>query len=63
MNRDLLIELLGEGFHTAFRKATDCNQAPQIYRLIEDMSEKSWTSVLDFVAEVIIGATDELMQG
>jgi hypothetical protein len=53
MDRELLTELLGEGFHTAFRKATDCDQAPVIYRLIEEMPEDDWANVLDFVADCL----------
>lgn len=41
--------MLGEGFHTAFRKATDCPQAPTIWQLIHDMPTGSWNAVIEFV--------------
>jgi hypothetical protein len=50
-DKDRFILLLGEAFHTAFRKATDCSQAMQIHRLIDQMPAKEWQAVLEFVAE------------
>lgn len=41
--------LLGEGFHTAFRKATDDPKSSEIWKLIQDLDPKSWDSVLGFV--------------
>lgn len=45
-----LIDHLGEGIHTAFRKATDCEQAHPIWKLIQEMPAEDWTAVLKFVA-------------
>lgn len=50
MTRDEFVEILGEGIHTAFRKATDCEQAHSIWKLIQEMPGKDWESVLNFVA-------------
>ena len=44
-----LRSMIGEGFHTAFRKGTDCPEAMQIHRLISDMAGDEWRNVLDFV--------------
>jgi hypothetical protein len=54
--REEFLELLGEAFHTAFRKASDSAQGVQIYRLIEEMPESDWTSVLEFVFDSIESA-------
>lgn len=45
-----LTEYLGEAIHTAFRKATDCDQAHPIWKLIQEMPREDWEAVLDFVA-------------
>lgn len=45
-----LLAYLGEAIHTAFRKATDCDQAHPIWKLIQEMPKEDWEAVLDFVA-------------
>ena len=45
-----LLNYLGEAIHTAFRKATDCEQAHPIWKLIQEMPEDAWGAVLEFVA-------------
>lgn len=45
-----LIDYLGEAIHTAFRKATDCEQAHPIWKLIREMPPEDWQAVLGFVA-------------
>jgi hypothetical protein len=50
---DELAAHLGEGFHTAFRKATDCSQAWQIHRLIDNMPPREWRAVIEFVADAL----------
>lgn len=49
MPRDEFRSMLGEGFHTAFRKATDCDQAHPIWTLINQMPSGDWGAVLEFV--------------
>lgn len=51
IDRDTLRSLLGEGFHTAFRKAVDTATAAQIHRLIAGMPLEHWEAVLSFVAD------------
>lgn len=46
-----LRSVLGEGFHTAFRKATDDPLAFPIHRLIAQLGDGEFTAVLDFVIE------------
>lgn len=50
ITRDDFMEVLGEAFHTAFRKATFCEQAHPIWTLISEMPGGDWQNVLDFVA-------------
>ena len=50
LSRDDFKELLGEGFHTAFRKGTEAPQSHQIWLLIGEMDNKDWGGVLEFVA-------------
>lgn len=42
---------LAEGIHTAFRKATDCDQAHPIWKLIQDMPDEEWGRVVSFIVE------------
>jgi hypothetical protein len=49
--RDLAMSLLGESFHTAFRKATGAPQSGVIHRAITDMPEPDWEAVLAFVVD------------
>ena len=45
-----IISLLGEGFHTAFRKAIpDSDIGGKIWQLIRDLSQEDWDAVLEFV--------------
>jgi len=44
-------ELLGEGLHTAFRKASDSYEANKIWHLIMDMPGEEWDRIVQFVAE------------
>lgn len=47
--RNELMSLLGEGFHTAFRKATSHERAYPIWTDIRKLPTDEWGSVLDFV--------------
>lgn len=49
-----LIEYLGEGFHTAFRKASDSPEATQIWDLISNMPAHEWHAILEFVAVPVL---------
>lgn len=51
MTRDDFRSLLGEGLHTAFRKATDCEEADDIWAAINNMDSSDWNAVLSFVVE------------
>jgi len=46
--------MLSEGFHTAFRKASDSMEASIAWKAIRDMDREEWGSVIDFVAEPLI---------
>lgn len=46
---DDLQMMLAEGFHTAFRKATDHPLSTPIWKNIKDLPTEDWGSVLDFV--------------
>jgi hypothetical protein len=48
-SRDDLRSALGEGFHTAFRKAVDGHGSAEIHYAITKMPRKVWGDVLDFV--------------
>lgn len=59
MTGDEIRELLGEGFHTAFRKATDSPEADAIWKLINELDDDEWASVINFVAAPLIDALAE----
>jgi hypothetical protein len=48
---ETLRSMLGEGFHTAFRKATECEQAMPIHRLIGEMPDGEWSRVIDWLVD------------
>lgn len=48
-SREDFSSMLGEGFHTAFRKGTDCPQAHPIWKLIQEMPPGEWSAVVEFV--------------
>jgi hypothetical protein len=45
-----LEDILGEGFHTAFRKAAYSEEASKIWKLIDQLPEGEWDAVIEFVA-------------
>lgn len=47
--RDDLRSALGEGFHAAFRKAIDGHRSSDVWRIIDQMPDKEYRKVLDFV--------------
>lgn len=49
IERDTLVELLAESFHTGFRKASDHDNAHQIWKLIQGLPSAEWGNVVDFV--------------
>jgi len=49
--------IIGEAFHTAFRKACISEQASEIHKLITKLPEDEWDSILEWVYE---GIEDEL---
>lgn len=49
MTRDEFQSMLGEGFHTGFRKAAMGSEADRIWRAIRDMDRGEWGAVLQFV--------------
>ena len=44
-------DYMGEGIHSAFRKASDHKSASLIHQLINDMPDEEWRAIVDFVAE------------
>ena len=60
ISRDELTSLLGEGFHTAFRKSTDHPSAHAIWVLIKDMPHEEYGGIIDFVMEGIRGDGKEI---
>lgn len=56
MDYDTFVSMLGEGFHTAFRKAVDTRQAAAVHRLITEMPPADWAAVVEFVADPIAEA-------
>jgi len=44
-------DLVSEGFHTAFRKASDHPLALEIWGLIRDLPAEEWNSVIGFVLD------------
>jgi hypothetical protein len=51
MDYDTFSSLLGEGFHTGFRKAVDSSAANRAWHAIQDMPAEDWGAVVTFVAE------------
>jgi hypothetical protein len=49
INELVLVEQLGEAFHSGFRKAADCKEAMPIHRLIDKMPREDWLAVLQWV--------------
>jgi hypothetical protein len=46
--------MLAEGFHTAFRKATDSMESAIAWKAIRDMEDGEYSAIIDFVAEPLI---------
>jgi len=59
MDKENVISLLGEGFHTAFRKIVQTNEGHKIWELIQKLDHDDWIAVLEFVYEGIKGQTIE----
>lgn len=60
MSKKDFTSMLGEGFHTAFRKGTSAPQANYIWKSIQKMDPKEWAAVLEYVTwgfEVSYGLT------
>lgn len=53
INREDFRSVIGEGFHTAFRKGTDAPQSSKIWNLIKEMDDEEWSAVVAFVADPI----------
>lgn len=53
---------LGEGLHTAFRKASDSDEANEIHRLIRDMDPGEWDAILEFVTRPVLEYVLELQE-
>jgi len=48
---DAFRSMLAEGFHTAFRKAVDSDEAWQVWKLISKMPAGDWAEIISFVAD------------
>jgi hypothetical protein len=46
-------EILGEGVHTAFRKATDAPQAAKIHQLINEMGPLAWGEYVSWLDDAL----------
>jgi hypothetical protein len=46
--------MIAEGFHTAFRKATDSMEGAIAWKAIRDMDHEEWSAILDFVVGPLI---------
>jgi hypothetical protein len=46
---------LGEGFHTALRKAGGSEEATRAWSAIRQMNREEWRGVVNFVAEPVWG--------
>ncbi|MGH7743394.1 MAG: hypothetical protein ACREQ5_01035 [Candidatus Dormibacteria bacterium] len=53
MTKEEFQDLLGEGMHTAFRKACDCPEGMKIHHLISEMPPECWAEAVEFVASGI----------
>jgi hypothetical protein len=49
-----LHSMISEGFHTAFRKATDSMEAAICHKAIRDMEPEEWGAIIDFVTKPIV---------
>jgi hypothetical protein len=49
VSRKDLKSILGEGFHSGFRKAIDCDGAHEIWVLISKLPDEEWDSILEWV--------------
>jgi hypothetical protein len=47
--RQELLSMLGEGFHTGFRKGTDDPAAHEVWLGIRNLPAASWNDVLEFL--------------
>jgi len=48
-SKEDIISLLGEGFHTAFRKISQSKEGRQIHSLINKLDNEEWEAILEFV--------------
>lgn len=60
ISRNDLASLVGEGFHTAFRKSTDHPSAHAIWVLIKDMPNEEYGGIINFVMLGIRGDGKEI---
>lgn len=51
--------MIGEGFHTAFRKGTHHPKSGEIWGLIQELPNSEWSNIVDWVAEPLI----EMLEG
>ncbi|MFB0520029.1 MAG: hypothetical protein ACETWD_01210 [Desulfatiglandales bacterium] len=60
--KETIEDLLGEGFHTAFRKASESKEGNQIWHLIKSLPDEEWGAVIDFVSHPLIDYLEEQLQ-
>lgn len=53
LNKEDWIIESGMAFHTAFRKVSDHDNTVKIHRLISELPEDDWLSILEFVYDRI----------
>lgn len=53
---------LGEGIHTAFRKAGQTRASSQVWNLIREMPPEEWSGIVRFVAVPMFEYAEELIK-
>jgi hypothetical protein len=56
-----LCSYLGEGIHTAFRKAAESDESTQIWYLISDLRPEEWRDVVYYVATNLVHDWDAIV--
>lgn len=56
VTEDAIRSMVGEGFHTAFRKAVDSMEASIAWKAIRDMDNEEYAAIVSFTADPIVAA-------
>lgn len=66
ITREELASAVGEGIHTALRKAGRSRHATAAYRAIDEMNDEEWGDVVDFAVDglaSLLGLDEEPQHG